>query len=182
VARSEGPGKGSEFIVRLPAFADERAALDTKAGRPAPAVERRKSDGTRFRILVVDDHHDAGDSLATLLRLLGHEVRVAYDGKTGIEIAKAFLPEAALLDIGMPGMDGIELGSRLRAEPSLAGMLLIALTGYGRDEDRRRSADAGFDAHLVKPVDVTALNGLLDRHRHRDGSLPRRGEALAKQP
>jgi signal transduction histidine kinase len=100
VARSEGPGKGSEFIVRLPAFADERAALDTKAGRPAPAVERRKSDGTRFRILVVDDHHDAGDSLATLLRLLGHEVRVAYDGKTGIEIAKAFLPEAALLDIG----------------------------------------------------------------------------------
>ena len=160
-ARSEGLGKGSEFIVRLPALADQRVAR--AAGAPPQPVgsDRRHSDLIRFRILVVDDHHDAADSLATLLRLLGHQVRVAYEGIGGIETAKAFRPEVALLDIGMPGIDGFELGTRLRREPALQRMLMIALTGYGRDEDRQRTRDAGFNAHLVKPVDIAALNTLL---------------------
>jgi signal transduction histidine kinase/ActR/RegA family two-component response regulator len=162
-ARSEGPGKGSEFIVRLPAFADQRVATSEPTPQPAGA-ERRRSDLIRFRILVVDDHHDAGESLATLLRLLGHQVRVAYDGLGGLEAARVFRPHVALLDIGMPGMDGIELGARLRQEPEFERLLLIALTGYGRDEDRRRSSEAGFDHHLVKPVDIAALNALLMRH------------------
>jgi CheY-like chemotaxis protein len=162
-ARSEGLGKGSEFIVRLPAFADQRSVKSDAAPKPAGA-ERRKSDLTRFRILVVDDHHDAGDSLATLLRLLGHQVRVAYDGASGMEMARVFRPQVALLDIGMPGMDGIELGTRLRQEPEFERLLMIALTGYGRDEDRQRSSDAGFNAHLVKPVDVAMLNSLLAQH------------------
>jgi CheY-like chemotaxis protein len=162
-ARSEGLGKGSEFIVRLPAFADQRTVKSDAAPKPAGA-ERRKSDLTRFRILVVDDHHDAGDSLATLLRLLGHQVRVAYDGASGMEMARVFRPQVALLDIGMPGMDGIELGTRLRQEPEFEQLLMIALTGFGRDEDRQRSSDAGFNAHLVKPVDVAMLNSLLAQH------------------
>jgi len=160
-ARSEGRGKGSEFIVRLPAFTDQRAVTD---GPPAPAPagnERRRTDLVRFRILVVDDHHDSAESLATLLRLLGHEVRVVYDGPAALETARTFKPQVGLLDIGMPGMDGVELARRLRRDPELKDALLVALTGYGRDEDRQRSSEAGFDAHLVKPVDVPALNALL---------------------
>jgi len=171
VARSEGPGLGSEFIVRLPAFADQRVlpAPGQRVGVSAPTAgpERRKSDLARFRILVVDDHHDAGDSLATLLRLLGHQVRVAYDGMAGLEAARVFRPQVALLDIGMPGIDGIELAKRLRREPEFDDMLMIALTGYGRDEDRRRSSEAGFNAHLVKPVDIAALNGMIAKHAAR---------------
>jgi signal transduction histidine kinase/ActR/RegA family two-component response regulator len=170
-ARSEGLGKGSEFIVRLPAFADQRSVKSDAAPKPAGA-ERRKSDLTRFRILVVDDHHDAGDSLATLLRLLGHQVRVAYDGASGMEMARVFRPQVALLDIGMPGMDGIELGTRLRQEPEFEHLLMIALTGYGRDEDRQRSSDAGFNAHLVKPVDVAMLNSLLAQHAAHEHRQP----------
>ena len=116
VARSDGPGQGSEFIVRLPAFADQRATAANAPARPVP-TERRKSDLARFRVLVVDDHHDAGDSLATLLRLLGHQVRVAYDGASALEAARVFRPQVALLDIGMPGMDGIELGGDCARSP-----------------------------------------------------------------
>lgn len=171
VARSDGPGRGSEFIVRLPAFADQRTI---KTGAPAKPVstERRKSDLARFRVLVVDDHHDAGDSLATLLRLLGHQVRVAYDGASALEAARIFRPQIALLDIGMPGMDGIELGRKLRSQPEFETMLMIALTGYGRDEDRRRSTEAGFNAHLVKPVDVPALNTLIAQYAARPEKQP----------
>jgi signal transduction histidine kinase len=170
-ARSEGPGHGSEFTVRLPAFADQRAP---RAAATAPPVsgERRKSDLARFRVLVVDDHHDAGDSLATLLRLLGHQVRVAYEGASALEAARIFHPQIALLDIGMPGMDGIELGRRLRGEPELDAMLMIALTGYGREEDRRRSSEAGFNAHLVKPVDIAALNALIAQYAAHQEAQP----------
>ena len=162
-ARSEGRGRGSEFIVRLPAFADQRAARADATTPPAPpaGTERRRSDLVRCRILVVDDHHDSGESLATLLRLLGHEVRVVYDGAAALEAARTFKPQVGLLDIGMPGMDGVELARRLRTDLQLKDLLLVALTGYGRDEDRQRSSNAGFNAHLVKPVDVTALNALL---------------------
>ena len=163
-AKSEGPGKGSEFIVRLPAFADQRAAGSTSPAGLLTHPERRRSDLARFRILVVDDHHDAADSLATLLRLLGHQVRVAYDGLAALDTARTFRPQVALLDLGMPGMDGIELGTRLRRQPELEGLLMIALTGYVRDEDRRRSSGAGFNHHLAKPVDIASLNALLAQH------------------
>jgi len=171
-ARSEGRGKGSEFIVRLPAFADQRVARgDATASAPA-GNERRRTDLVRFRILVVDDHHDSGESLATLLRLLGHEVRVVYDGPAALETARTFKPQVGLLDIGMPGMDGVELARRLRADLKQEDLLLVALTGYGRDEDRQRSSDAGFNAHLVKPVDVAELNGLLAQRAGHPVSTP----------
>ena len=162
VARSEGRGTGSEFIVRLPAFSDQRAP--GSGGERRPGGERRRQESRTYRILVVDDFHDSADSLAALLRLLGHEVRVAYDGPAALAMADAFQPEAALLDIGMPGMDGIELAKQLRQQRSSKELLLIALTGYGRDEDKRRSLEAGFDSHLVKPVDLPALNALLAEH------------------
>jgi len=160
-ARSEGAGTGSEFVVRLPAFVDQRVPRATPPLAPAREGERRRNDLIRFKIMVVDDHHDAADSLATLLRLLGHQVRVAYDGASALETATLFRPQVALLDIGMPGMDGFELATRLRREPALEQILMIALTGYGRDEDRQRSRDAGFNAHLVKPVDIATLNALV---------------------
>ena len=164
-ARSEGRGKGSEFAVRLPTLADQRTARGESAPKPSPTgYERRRSDRTRFRILVVDDHHDAGESLATLLRLLGHEVRVAYDGPAALEAARAFKPQVGLLDIGMPGMDGNELATHLRRDLGLDDAMLIALTGFARDQDQQRSTDAGFNAHLLKPVDIAALSGLLARH------------------
>jgi CheY-like chemotaxis protein len=159
-ARSTGPGQGSEFIVRLPAQADRRSATETAPARP-PDAERRKSRTPSRRILLVDDHHDSADSLATLLRLLGHDVRVAYDGPAAISTATAWLPDAILLDIGLPGMDGYATAAGLRAIPGVEDTLLLALTGFGREQDRQRTHEAGFDGHLVKPVDLTALNTLL---------------------
>ena len=171
-ARSAGLGKGSDFVVRLPAIADQRVARRADDGpRQRVGAERRKSDLVRFRILVVDDHHDAGDSLVTLLRLLGHQVRIAYDGLAALDAVKGFRPEVVLLDIGMPGMDGFEVASRLRQDPAQERLLIVALTGYGRDEDLRRSAAAGFDAHLVKPVDISVLNTLLAQHGARVAQL-----------
>jgi CheY-like chemotaxis protein len=113
------------------------------------------------RVLVVDDNVDAADSIAWLLQLGGHEVRVAYDGPTALLIAQAFRPQVVLLDIGMPGMDGYEVCRRLRQQPGTERAVLIALTGWGQDEDRRRSGEAGFDHHFVKPVEPSALQKLL---------------------
>jgi signal transduction histidine kinase len=156
-ARSAGVGKGSEFTVRLP-LARERAgdvpAPGAKDPRPSPAVPLR-------RILVVDDNVDAAETLAMLLRLGGHSVEVAHDGATATGMAKASRPDLAFLDLGMPIMDGYELARRLRADKDLAGMRLVALTGWGQDEDRRRSAEAGFDLHVVKPVEPAMLEKVL---------------------
>jgi CheY-like chemotaxis protein len=110
---------------------------------------------------VVDDNVDAAESLALVLRRGGNEVRTAYNGPDGLEEAAAFRPTAVVLDIGLPGMDGYETARLLRARPEHQGVLLIALTGYGQDEDRRRSAEAGFDHHLVKPVEPHELRELL---------------------
>jgi CheY-like chemotaxis protein len=112
---------------------------------------------------VVDDNHDAGDSLGELLKLSGHEVRVVRNGPQAVEVARAFRPDVALLDIGLPGMSGYELAARLRAEPFGPTLLLVALTGYGQDEDRRRTREAGFDHHLTKPADLGQLAALLAR-------------------
>jgi CheY-like chemotaxis protein len=109
---------------------------------------------------VVDDNVDGADSLAVLLRLSGHAVRVCHDGPAALALADEFVPDLVLLDIGLPGMDGYEVARRLRARPGLDRVLLVALTGYGQEEDVRRSRQAGFDHHLVKPADPTTLAAL----------------------
>ena len=115
------------------------------------------------RILVVDDNRDAADSLAIALRLMGHEIRTAYDGVEALRAAEALHPDVALLDIGLPGMNGYEAARQLRARPWGKRAVLVALTGWGRDEDRQRALDAGFDHHLVKPVDHAQLCALISR-------------------
>ena len=154
-ARSEGPGHGSEFIVRLPLWTDEHAAA-------ASTVAVVTTQGTSRRVLVVDDNQDALEILADLLALLGHQVRTAADGPSAITAATEFLPDIVLCDIGLPLMDGYEVVADLRARPSFARTRFIALTGYGRDEDRQRSHAAGFHAHLVKPFDLARLTVLLE--------------------
>jgi CheY-like chemotaxis protein len=111
--------------------------------------------------LVVDDNQDAGNSLAMLLRLQGHEVRVAYSGVAALEMTQDYRPDVVILDIGMPGMDGYEVARRLRQRPGLEKVVLAALTGWGQQQDRRRTAEAGFNHHLVKPPDPKALEELL---------------------
>jgi signal transduction histidine kinase len=155
-AHSEGAGKGSEFVVRLPALAGAVPAPRTDAeGAAEPA-------GPPRRILVVDDNLDSAHSLATLLRLFGNEVLEAHDGAAALEAAGAFRPDVAILDIGLPGMDGYELARRLRRLPGLEHVRLAALTGYGSEQDRRRSRAAGFDDHLVKPVELETLQAFLN--------------------
>ena len=154
-ARSDGPGRGSEFIVRLP--------LRPEPARVQPVAERPGSheSGARRRILVVDDNRDAAQALRLLLEADGHDVQVANDGPSGLARAKQYRPDIALLDIGLPQMNGYELAQRMRAEPSLEGTLLVAVTGYGQMHDRARASAAGFDHHLVKPVEFGALQRLL---------------------
>jgi PAS domain S-box-containing protein len=158
-ASSEGLGKGSEFVVRLPAISalsSPLSALSQASGEAAPAPA-----GPPRRILVVDDNVDAAESLAMILRLEGQEVRVAHDGPSALEAAPVYRPEVVFLDIGMPGMDGYEVARRLRQVPGLEGTVLIALTGWGQDQDRRRSQEAGFDRHLLKPVERRSLAEVL---------------------
>jgi PAS domain S-box-containing protein len=176
-ARSEGPGSGSEFVVRLPAS----SSTASPAAFPAPAAPKplasldAQVSLPRRRILVVDDNVDAATSLAKLLTIFyGQDVRVAHDGPSGIETARDFRPDLALLDIGLPGMDGYELARRLRGYPETRGALIVALTGWGQEADRRRSAEAGFDHHLVKPVDLETLRGLI-------GASPP-GQSMAETP
>jgi two-component system CheB/CheR fusion protein len=114
-----------------------------------------------LRILVVDDNQDSAETLALLLTFSGHDVRVAHEGDTALETASAFLPQVIILDIGLPKMDGYEVARRLRAQPQFKNCYLIALTGYGQDEDRQRSKEAGFDHHMVKPVDPVELQSLI---------------------
>jgi PAS domain S-box-containing protein len=156
-AHSEGPGKGSEFVVRLPLLSHAVRPGMPGAGAPARPAARP----ARRRVLVVDDSADAAESLALVLRLRGHDVRVAYDGASALELAAADPPDVALLDIGMPEMDGCELARRFRASPSLRNVVLAAVTGWGQAEDRRRTREAGFDRHFVKPVEAETLDELL---------------------
>ena len=152
---SDGIDQGSEFVVRLP--------LVAAAARPTqPAGAASESTVTiQRRILVVDDNRDSADSLASLLRMGGHEVLAAYDGLEAIEADSAFRPELILLDIGMPGLNGLETARRIRRGHANGGPLIVALTGWGQQSDRQASKDAGFDAHLVKPVDDATLARLL---------------------
>jgi signal transduction histidine kinase/CheY-like chemotaxis protein len=157
-AHSKGPGTGSCFIVRL----DALPPLDEEA-RPLPAKGERSEGPPRARILVADDNYDAAQSLALVLGMDGHEVRTASDGLEALRIAEEFRPQLVLLDIGMPKLDGYETARRLRERPWSQATLLFALTGWGQEEDRERARRAGFDRHLVKPVDPDALSQLLNQ-------------------
>lgn len=165
-AHSEGANKGSEFIVRLPLAADRETLPTTNS------ASEQANRHPAHRILVVDDNADAAESLALLLRIQNNEVWVAHEGLGGIELALRHHPDLIFLDIGLPGMSGYEIARRLRQEPELAGVTLVALTGWGQPEDRRRSHEAGFDAHLVKPVDTTLLNKILSTPRFRGDAGP----------
>jgi PAS domain S-box-containing protein len=153
---SAGIGRGSRFTIRLPfASADAPDAAHQEAAA-APGTE---ADG--LRILVVDDNVDAATMLAMVLESMGHEVLVEHGSRQALERAATIAPQVCVLDIGLPDMDGNELAQRLRAQPGMSGAVLIAITGYGREEDRRRSHEAGFDHHLVKPVDIDRLGAIL---------------------
>jgi PAS domain S-box-containing protein len=156
-ARSEGLGKGAEFIVRLPILAEAPPVAPLPPPPTTRAIPRR--------ILIVDDHTDSARSLATLQTRRGHETRTAFSGPEALRVAAEFLPEAILLDIGLPGMDGFEVARQIRARPALAGTLLIAMTGYASTEDRAQCHAAGFDEHLVKPPDLDVLREWLATHR-----------------
>ncbi|HKV34799.1 MAG TPA: ATP-binding protein [Pyrinomonadaceae bacterium] len=159
-ARSEGQGKGSEFIVCLPALKQPANSVS----EIEPVVDDRPQ--TRRRILVVDDNVDSAESMAMMLELSGHDVATAHDGLAAVELAKAFRPHVALLDIGMPKLDGYEAARSIRQQSWGQKMKLVALTGWGQQEDKRRSREAGFDAHLVKPIDFSALEELVATDEH----------------
>ncbi len=162
-ARSQGLGRGSEFLVRLPASDAAPAAVAPSA--PVLPESQPGAGNPPDRILVVDDNKDAANMMATVLQLYGHEVEVAYDGEAGLHSADAFRPTAVILDIGMPRLNGYDACRALRALPAGRDALLIAVTGWGQEEDRERSRHAGFDHHLVKPVEIRTLLELLAQPR-----------------
>ncbi|HEY1892086.1 MAG TPA: response regulator [Steroidobacteraceae bacterium] len=177
-ASSQGPGMGSEFVIRLPRLRDDEEPVEAPravvaAMNVAPTESEMASVVTPLvtasaarmarRILIADDNNDALESLATLLQLSGHEVFTATNGGTALQSVERHLPEVVLLDIGMPLLDGYEVARRIRAQPWGQRITLVALTGWGQDSDRRRSREAGFDSHLVKPLDLETLTDLLAR-------------------
>jgi CheY-like chemotaxis protein len=155
-ARPRGEGQGTCFTVTLPARQGATVAPGTPSSRPARDV------GRALRVLVVDDNRDAAQALATLLELMRHDVRVANDGAEALRMAELHRPELVLLDIGMPGMDGYEVARRLRGLPCTATARIVALSGYGQASDKMRSAQAGFDDHLVKPVEPDKLEEMVE--------------------
>jgi CheY-like chemotaxis protein len=157
-ARSNGPDAGSEFVVRLPVYIQpSQKPLPRSDGPKVPALNG-------CRILVVDDNKDSADSMGMLLRLKGNDIRTANDGHEAVEIAETFHPELVLLDIGLPRLNGYEVAHRIRQQPWGRDAILVAMTGWGQDEDRRRSLEAGFNFHAVKPVELAALEELLAGH------------------
>jgi signal transduction histidine kinase/ActR/RegA family two-component response regulator len=166
-AHSDGLGRGAEFLIRLPLSSVEALKQDKDTAHAEQTVAAAPN-----RVLVVDDNADAATSLAMLLRLQGHEVEIARDGITGLEVAKRFRPRVALLDLGMPRMNGYELARRLRELDGGAQMTLVAVTGWGQAEDRRRTAAAGFDHHLTKPIDPSLVEALLADPALRGGQAP----------
>lgn len=154
-AHSDGPGKGTQFTMRIP----RHVCDETELAAPALDLAKKVSPNAR-RVLVVDDNRDAAESLTMLLRFSGHEVVTAHDGLQAIADAKEFRPELVLMDLGMPGMNGYEAAKALRGEPWGSEMVLVALTGWGQEEDRKRTKEAGFDRHLVKPIEFVEVQRL----------------------
>jgi CheY-like chemotaxis protein len=155
-AHSPGLGKGSEFVLRLP------LALEDKKQKPQSVTDRQNAaTPVSCRILVVDDNQDSADSIAILLRTMGNEVRSAHDGLEAVDAAAEFQPDIVLLDLGLPKLNGFDAARRIREQPGGQERVLIALTGWGQEEDRCRTKDAGFDHHLTKPIDFEVLRELL---------------------
>ena len=163
-AHSAGPNRGSTFTIHLPASTPSEASQGQRSPFPAAASLHA------LRVLIVDDNVDTAEGLGRLLKRAGHQVALAHEGRQALDRARTFSPDAIVLDIGLPGMDGFEVVRLLRAEPCGVDALIVAVTGYGQEEDRRRTLDAGFDHHLVKPVEFAALTKLLE------------GPALKKSP
>jgi two-component system, sensor histidine kinase len=163
-AFSEGPGQGSEFVVRLPALTGQQS----QAVHPESHEQgngKKEPERSSRRVLIVEDNADSRETLRTLLTLWGHCVDVAENGPRGVEKALSAQPEVALVDIGLPDLDGYQVAEKVRAGQGGDGIYLIALTGYGQQEDRRRALNAGFNAHIVKPVDPKELARLLSEAR-----------------
>lgn len=158
VAASSGVGLGSEFTLWLP-LSSHPTGLTGAPLEPLPETAVRQPT----RILVVEDNLDAANGIAMLLSTSGFDVRIAHDGKAGISLARSFQPEVILLDIGLPGMNGYDVVDAFRQLPELRGVRLIAVSGYGQETDHRRSREAGFERHFVKPVDFEALRAHLRR-------------------
>jgi PAS domain S-box-containing protein len=158
-ASSEGPGLGSEFVVRLPLAGDGEGSASDRSPAPGPGA------GAPLRVLVVDDNPDAAESLHLMLDLMGHEVRTASDGEGALSRAEELRPDIVFLDIGLPGLSGYEVCRQMRQQEWSRSARIVALTGWGQEDDRRRSREAGFDHHLVKPVDPDELAALLTRAR-----------------
>jgi CheY-like chemotaxis protein len=167
-ARSNGPGKGSEFTVRLPvkraSDTDTEMKPDAQGDTPSPQ---------QLRVLIVEDNRDAAEMLEEMLNAWGQDTRVAYDGLAAVEAAGQFRPQVVLLDIGLPELNGYDVARRIREQPWGQHMSLVAVTGWGQEADRQRSAAAGINHHLIKPVEPTVLKELLT------GFHPRRPSALA---
>jgi PAS domain S-box-containing protein len=157
MVRSEGPGKGSEFTARFP------AASEMISREPSPTATTVATTERPARVLVVDDNVDLARGLARLLEIHGHHVQIAYDGPAGVDKAKEWRPEFVLLDIGLPGIDGYQVASLLRQDPNTKDAVIIAISGYGQDEDRHRSKQAGFNHHLVKPISASDLIKVLEK-------------------
>ena len=154
-AESQGPGEGSQFTVRLPIL------IDVSKPETSVPLDRGKPK-TPHRILIVDDNKDSAESLAMLLSLKGHDVHVAHDGIAALEEAARVRPELILLHIGLPGLNGFEVARTIRERPDVKDAKLVALTGWGQEDYRRRSDEAGFDAHLVKPIAPEDLDRILE--------------------
>jgi CheY-like chemotaxis protein len=168
-AFSAGRNLGTEFTVRLPAMpVDQRVAAGRRASDRYAA-----SRTSEFGVLIVDDNRDATDSMAMLLRMEGYAVRVAYDGPQALDAVREARPDVILLDIGLPGMDGFQVAQRVRADPQNSAIVIVAVSGYGQDEHRARSSEAGCDHHLVKPIEPSVVSELLaSLHSSRHGASP----------
>lgn len=165
-AHSEGKGLGSEFVVRIPLSTEPHAREYEKTRRTA------SSSTNWHRILVVDDNKDSATSLSMMLNFMGHDTRTANDGLKGLEVADQFRPDVCLLDIGMPNLNGFDMARQLRERPWAQATLLIALSGWGQEHDKERSTDAGFDIHLVKPIDPATLTAVLEARRNPGAVAP----------
>ena len=160
-AHSEGQGRGSQFVVHLPL-----SVANAKLSQQVPSSALTPQPYKNMRVLVVDDNVDSAESLSQCLRMLGYQTVTAHDGLAAVRSAESYRPDAALLDIGLPHVSGYEAARRIRALPGNERLLLLALSGWGQDEDRRKSKAAGFDHHFVKPVDIDALTNVLVEHEH----------------
>jgi CheY-like chemotaxis protein len=152
---STGLGKGSEFVIRLPVIVERPTHTERIGG------EQSKRLTSNLRIEVVDDNHDSANSLGMMLRIMGNDIQIANDGEQAVRVAADFQPDVVLLDIGLPKLNGYEAAQQIREQPWGKKIVLIALTGWGQAEDKRQANEAGFDLHMVKPVDPTSLISIL---------------------